>query len=442
MRCTKKAIAVLLVLLTLSAWAAVFAAALPQDALPVEAMQTPLLHDETATPPENKDSLAPAADNNGKLRGETQDTEEQNPADPTPASQPETPAKQDPISVSLTASNVEVTVRRTIQMTAETKGFTQTPTLTWTSSDESIATVDQNGQVKGVKAGKATITVTAKSGDTTAQDSMVIFVIKLKTPIKLLLQEYQVLGYKYHFRDDYYYVNDVQCWQRGFGFGRFYDLVAPYILLEYDYVRVFFTYQDKDYMVQLWKGQYGLVFYGCEQGIYCKEHSDKQDSVFTFYKSMEQNEWPEMELTLYHDKQGNGNYVREFTRDRGTHWWCSGFKPGHLRKEEPATELRQEGSIFFKDAEMARLFADGLKVCGFGEAKDAESMELDEYNLNGSTVSFRWQNINDAETTMPIKIAGGTAFAVGGLAFIVGLLLLLAIIAMMGMGIMLFIIIL
>ena len=46
------------------------------------------------------------------------------------------------------------------------------------------------------------------------------------------------------------------------------------------------------------------------------------------------------------------------------------------------------------------------------------------------------------ENTMPIKIAGGTAFAAGGLAFIVGLLILLAVIAMTGMGLMLFIIIL
>ena len=380
MKRTRKAISLLLVLLTLSAWSAVFAAAA-----------------------ENKPNVP---------------------------------------SISLTASNVEVTVRKTIQMTAETSNFTQTPEVTWTSNDESVATVDQNGTVKGVKAGRATITATAKAGKETAQGSMVIFVVKTQTPIKLLLQKFQVLGYKYNLRDDFYYVNDVKCWQQGFGFGRFYDLVAPYILLEYDYVRVFFTYQNKDYMIQLWKGQYGMVFYGCEQGVYYKEHSDKQDSVFTFYKSLKQEEWPEMSMTLYHDKQGDGNYTREFTRDRSTHWWCSGFKPGHLRKEEPATELRQEGSIFFKDAEMARLFAKGLKVCGFGEAQNAQAIGLDEFNLNGSTVSFCWQNINDAETTMPIKIAGGTAFAAGGLAFIVGLLILLAVIAMTGMGLMLFIIIL
>ena len=37
--------------------------------------------------------------------------------------------------------------------------------LTWSSSDESIVTVDENGKVKAIKEGKATITVTTKDGN-------------------------------------------------------------------------------------------------------------------------------------------------------------------------------------------------------------------------------------------------------------------------------------
>lgn len=420
MKRAKRSVSIFLVLLTLAAWAAVFSAAQsdtePSDGTAVEAAL------DTAPSDAEETTAAPKT------------------AKPS-ESKPDKSKKQK-ASVELTASSVEVTVRKTIQMTAEPKGFDGTPEVVWNSSDESVAAVDQTGKVTGVKAGRATITATATCGETTASGNMVIFVEKSKTPAKLLLQKFQVLGYKYSFKDDYYYVNDVKCWQQGFGFGRFYDLVAPYILLEYDYVRVFFTYENKDYMIQLWKGQYGLIFYGCEQGIYYKAHSDKEDGIFTFYKAMDQSEWPQMKMTLYHDKQRDGNFTREFTRDFSTHWWCSGFKPGHLKVEEPANELRQEGTIVFKSAEMAKYFADGLKICGFGEAKDEKSIGLDEYYLNGSTVSFLWQEINDAETTMPIKIAGGTAFAAGTLAFFVGLLVLLAIFAMMGMGIVFLIILL
>ena len=444
MKKAKKGIAILLVMLMLSAFAAVFAAALPGEeggtAILDPAPARELTSQETPEPVNGEGS--PKTDATPEGSTDTQDNGEQSAGTSEEVSdEPALPGRPD-AKVSLTASSVEVIVRRSIQMTAETEGFNADPELIWTSSDESVAKVEQNGKVTGVKIGRATITATATYEDRTASDSMEIYVIAEKTPMKLLLQQHQLLGYKYNFVDNYYYINDVKCWQSGFGFGRFYDLVAPYLLLEYDYVRVFFTYEGKDYMVQLWKGQYGMLFYGCEQGIYYKEHSDKQDGIFTFYKGMDQSEWPQMSMSLYHDTLGNGNYEREFTRETGTHWWCSGFKPGHLRIEEPATELRQVGTITFRQEEMARLFAEGLKTCGFGEASDPANVGLDEFHLDGATVSFCWQNISDAETTMPIKIAGGAAIGAGALAFFFGMMILLAIILMSMGGLLLLFIVL
>ena len=49
---------------------------------------------------------------------------------------------------------------------------------------------------------------------------------------------------------------DKKAWQYNFGFGKIYDFVSPYLLLEYDYVRVFFEYEGKDWMIQMWKGNY------------------------------------------------------------------------------------------------------------------------------------------------------------------------------------------
>lgn len=47
-----------------------------------------------------------------------------------------------------------------------------TPELTWTSSDETVATVDQNGKVKAIKAGTATIRVT--SGNLSAEATVTV----------------------------------------------------------------------------------------------------------------------------------------------------------------------------------------------------------------------------------------------------------------------------
>ena len=324
--------------------------------------------------------------------------------------------------ISITADDVEVVVDKTITMHAQTTGFSASPAVTWKSDDTSIATVDKNGVVTGVKVGRATITATAKNKTEQASDRFVIYVIKSRQSMKALLDRGQVLGYKYSFRDDYYYTNDKQCWQSNFGFAKLYDLVAPYILLEYDYVRVYFTYEGKDWMIQLWKGQYGLLFYGAEQGIYTKAHSDDEINAFTFYRCADQSDWLDMEMSLYHDN-GNGVYERELSRDYGKYWWCTGFKSGHLRQQEPANELRTVGTITCKDAEMARLFSDGLEQLGFTRKASKDKLDLDSFCVDGTNVSFIWQNINDAETTMPIKYASYTALGVGAgiLAFFIGI---------------------
>ena len=49
---------------------------------------------------------------------------------------------------------------------------------------------------------------------------------------------------------DVYYTDDKKCWQKNFGFARIYDILAPYIALEYDYTRVFYTYDEKAGKVQ------------------------------------------------------------------------------------------------------------------------------------------------------------------------------------------------
>ena len=70
-------------------------------------------------------------------------------------------------AASVTLNKTEATLKatETLQLTATILPVTTTDkTLTWTSSNEAIATVDANGKVTAVKAGGATITVTTTSG--------------------------------------------------------------------------------------------------------------------------------------------------------------------------------------------------------------------------------------------------------------------------------------
>lgn len=316
----------------------------------------------------------------------------------------------------LQSEALSVVKRKTIQMTASVSNVETQPVITWTSSDESVATVNENGVVKGIAPGRAVIFATAVVDGQTLQGEFAINVVTDTNFVKDLLESRQILSYQYSYIDDYYYTNDKEAWQHNFGFGKIYDFVSPYILLEYDYIRIFFTYENKDWMLQMWKGQYGLLFYGGEIGIYNRPHSDEGINEWTFFECPSSKDWLMMEMTLYH-QDINGEYVRQFTREYDKYWWCTGFKNGHLRQEEPADELRLEGRITFKDAEMTQLVVDGLIECGFVASETKEGMDLDQIYVEGNDVYFRWQNINEAESTMAIKVIGGGLATLAALPF-------------------------
>lgn len=316
------------------------------------------------------------------------------------------PDSSDGHALVMKSENLSVAKRKTIQMTATVTNVEVQPVIVWSSSDESIATVDQNGTVKGVDVGTVTIRAQAVVDGETLNGEFTVSVIKRNNFLRNLLEGRQVLSYQYSYIDDYYYTNDKDAWQYNFGFGKIYDFVSPYILLEYDYIRIFFTYEGKDWMLQMWKGQYGLVFYGGEIGIYNRPHDEDGIGAWTFFNCPAEEDWLKMEMTLWHEDM-NGNWNREFTREYDYYWWCTGFKNGHLRQEEPADELRLTGRITFKDAEMTSLVASGLVECGLAESQTRDGIALDGFCVEGNDIYFSWQNISEAESTMWVKVSAG-----------------------------------
>ena len=82
----------------------------------------------------------------------------------------------DPITVKIdqTAEEAKIINNGTLQLTATIYpwGFVKED-LIWTSEDETIATVDENGLVTSVASGDATVKITATSAeDETASDSI------------------------------------------------------------------------------------------------------------------------------------------------------------------------------------------------------------------------------------------------------------------------------
>ena len=358
----------------------------------------------------------------------------ENPEGPEEPEEPEEPV-QPKTSITVTADKTVIEEGKTANLSGDVDG------IYWFSEDTDIAYVNSStGVVTAKSQGRVTITAAATVGGIQIYGNIEIIVTIKRTAIFNYLSNHNILSYQYRYEDNYFYTNPDSAWQHNFGYSALYDLAAPYLFMEYDYVRVHFEYQGEDWMIQLWKGQYGLVFYGCETGVYYKDHSDSEDTALTFYKCADEGRRLMIQTSLYHDKSllRTGDYELEFESPYESTWWSTGFKPGHLNIEEPANELRQTGTITFKDEEMTAAFVEAFKNCEFTQVNSEKEMNIDSFWVEGNSVHYSWQEISSAENTMGVKIAGGTLIAMNILAILFAILMFFGI--AMG-GLLIFIII-
>ena len=321
--------------------------------------------------------------------------------------------------MSISSRSMNVGVGKTTQLSATVNGVDSQPAISWSSSDSTVATVNNKGKVTGIRLGNFEITAKATVGGEIVTATYPMKVVKNENVVNSFMETNNVLSYQYSYDYGYYYANDKASWQENFGFARVYDYVAPYVGMEYDYIRVFFTYDDEDFMVQLWKGQYG-VLYGGEIGIYNRDADGLDSQPFTFYNAASKRYWPTMDMSVYHqEKEGDlpKDYKLLFRRPTDKYWWCTGFVPGTLRQYEPADELRIEATLTFNDSYMATLFADGIRNCGFTRCTSKADMGIDSYCQEGASVTLSWQNISEAENTMVIKAGLGVLFVARLIAF-------------------------
>ncbi|WP_018211661.1 DUF4474 domain-containing protein [Desulfitobacterium hafniense] len=195
-------------------------------------------------------------------------------------------------------------------------------------------------------------------------------------------------GYAYDGSQDIF-ISTMDPWQRSIGYCRLYDEAAAPLGMILDCEPIYFVYNNKKWMIGLWKGQYDLVT-GGEVGVYTNGVGVDLPKIFSgiYYQSASNEDCLQMAFTL---KKGKRIL---FTRE-GRHWWLTGFVLGEF--SEPS-ELIMEVTITLESAEMRDAFLEGMKKTGYS-AK--------EVRILGNTVSFTFNQPRSAQplTRIP-KIEG------------------------------------
>ena len=204
------------------------------------------------------------------------------------------------------------------------------------------------------------------------------------------------MGYKVYGTKEYIYNDDTDpaCVQANFGYNRLYDWGAQLIDFSIDTARMKFDYNNKEYMIQIWKGQYisgemGTI--GGEVGLYTRPKGSV--SAIGHYNCAPYEEWLNMEMTVLWDEAGNGNYLPQLTRAYSLHWWPTGFVFAQLEDKKNSDPLRVLCRITFKDDEMAQAFAQSLTQEGFRSVSDFDPTVKDTYKIYGKDVIFIWQDV-------------------------------------------------
>lgn len=159
-------------------------------------------------------------------------------------------------------------------------------------------------------------------------------------------------------------------WQRKFGFGLLYDAIsATNPAFNYVTRRFKFDYAGKEWMLQIWKGNYALVTNGGEIGIYNRAPGSRG----SFYQAAGDDEMLTFALDVY---RGDTLLV---SRGPVAHWWLTAFKMSPTLYL-PDT-LTMHFSVTVKDEEML----DALLA-----AIDAEAAHDVAYTVEGLTVNGTW----------------------------------------------------
>ncbi len=271
------------------------------------------------------------------------------------------PYYSEDFTYSAVISNPDSTTTTAANTPATTQGSNQ-------SQSQSTNTTTNSTPVNTTTAPIESTTInTFEDGDYLANVQDVLFNTQDESTARKILV---TAGFDYDPIQDVYFTQ-LDSWQRNFGFNSLYDTAAPMVGMIYSTSKIYFTYDNKDWMMEIWKGQYGITA-GAEIGFYNKP----SDRVMEHYDCVTDEEMLEMSFDFYN----MGELV--FTRGPEKHWWLTGFKFLHVGIP---TFITLDMTINFPNRKMANAFEKGLK-----EEQKKQITDPIKYKRSGDTFNIEW----------------------------------------------------
>lgn len=147
----------------------------------------------------------------------------------------------------------------------------------------------------------------------------------------------------------------INAWQREFGYCAFYDKAASHFNMIFDCLPVYFDYYGRTWLIEFWKGQYGINT-GCEIGVYYADRIlTEEERKTTLFECVNDADMLKISLQLFKGNQSLAHL-------RARHWWLTAFDLGYFSYP---SALSLHASITFRSAEMAAAFANGLIQSGY-----------------------------------------------------------------------------
>ncbi len=161
-------------------------------------------------------------------------------------------------------------------------------------------------------------------------------------------------GYAYDEQQDIF-TSRIDAWQRHYGYCTLFDATAPFFQMVFDCEPVYFNYKGCTWMIEFWKGQYGINT-GCEVGVYKADRLLRpSERKHTLFYGVSGCEMLPLEIRLCK----NGRPLFALSK---CHWWLTGFCMGMFSKPR---ELQLTVSITFPNCDMMHAFTEALQENGY-----------------------------------------------------------------------------